>query len=393
MPRAAFLSIALIALALSGCSLTTSGGSSPSAPPAGGASPNDKNAIHQLGFPMTATRNTTRVAGSDPTADAAGTAAATFPSTSPTTRPPLIVLVDKSNWQGGIAAAELAGPTGHAAILLSDGGSLPEITSAALGRLQPTGTTLTTHTQVVRIGDQPPAPSGFATVKIPGSDPYTLAAAIDHFVSVSRGRPSANVIIASGEQAAYAMPAAAWAARTGDAVLFATQGSLPAPTRAALAEHQRPNIYVLGPTSVIGSGVESQLSRLGTVHRIQGPDPVQNAIAFARYKNDGFGFGQVVPGQNFIVANDSRPLDAAAAAVLGSNGIFGSLLLTDQPSTVPNPLESYFLDVQPGFQNGDPSQGVFNHVWILGAGDALSVAAQDEIDASTALVSVDQTSR
>ena len=393
VPRSALLCAALVALALSGCSVTQSSGGAPSAPPAGGAKSGDKNAANQLGFPTSATKNTTRVAGSDPTADAAGVASAAFPATSPQTRPPAAALVDSGDWQGGIAGSALAAAPIHAAILLTNGGSLPAVTQTALSRVQPTGSALPNHVQAVRVGNGPPAPSGLSSARIPGGDPYTLAASIDRFVSIARGKPSANVIIASADQAAYAMPAALWAARSGDAILYTASDKLPAATRAALVQHQKPNIYVLGPTSVIGSGVEAQLRGLGTVKRIQGSDPVQNAIAFARYKDSHFGFGQVVPGQNWVLANASRPLDAAAAAPLGSNGIFASLLLTDKASVLPNALQGYLLDVQPGFQNGDPSQGVFNHVWILGAGDAVSVTEQDETDAATALVPVDQSSR
>ena len=43
-------------------------------------------------------------------------------------------------------------------------------------------------------------------------------------------------------------------------------------------------------------------------------------------------------------------------------------------------LEGYLLDIQPGFENGDPSQGVFNHVWILGPESALSREAQGRVD-------------
>jgi len=96
-----------------------------------------------------------------------------------------------------------------------------------------------------------------------------------------------------------------------------------------------------------------------------------------------------VPGQNLTIANVSRPGDAAAGAGLGANGIFAPMLLTDS-ATLPRTLESYLLDLQPGFQGGDPSQGVYNHVWILGGADALSPASQDRVDAAAALVPVDR---
>jgi hypothetical protein len=59
-------------------------------------------------------------------------------------------------------------------------------------------------------------------------------------------------------------------------------------------------------------------------------------------------------------------------------------------ASLPRNLESYLLDIQPGFANGDPSQGVYNHVWILGSADAISAASQDRIDAAAALVPVDK---
>ncbi len=97
----------------------------PATPPASGAKSTDKKAVEQLGFPVTATRNTTRVSGSDPTADAAGVASALFPASSLETRPPAVVLVDKNDWQGAVAAAPLVAAPLRAPILLTDGGSLP----------------------------------------------------------------------------------------------------------------------------------------------------------------------------------------------------------------------------------------------------------------------------
>src|SRR5947209_3478473 len=45
-----------------------------------------------LTFPVVATKNTTRVAGSDPVADAAAVALAVFPSAAPGTHPPAVTL-------------------------------------------------------------------------------------------------------------------------------------------------------------------------------------------------------------------------------------------------------------------------------------------------------------
>ena len=54
-------------------------------------------------------------------------------------------------------------------------------------------------------------------------------------------------MIASADDPAYAMPAAGWAAESGDSVLFVSSSGVPAATQQALTAHNRPHIYVLGP--------------------------------------------------------------------------------------------------------------------------------------------------
>src|SRR5919106_6107588 len=95
--------LALLAL-LGGCSL---GSDEESRPPQLGVKAEDEEAVEELGFPSTATRNTIRVGGSDAAADAAGVAGALYPATGETDRPTAVVLVDGSDWQAAIAASLL----------------------------------------------------------------------------------------------------------------------------------------------------------------------------------------------------------------------------------------------------------------------------------------------
>ena len=169
-------------------------------------------------------------------------------------------------------------------------------------------------------------------------------------------------------------------------------------SKRALVAHTKPNIYVLGTPAVISAPVEKQLKKFGTVTRIKGDkknpvkDPVSAAVQFTRFHQGSFGWGATQPGRNYALASSSRPLDAAAAAALGSNGVFAPLLLTDSASKLPRVLESYFLDVQPGYESGDPSQGFYNRVWIMGNRAAVSTTAQARIDQLTELIPVDQPS-
>jgi ell wall binding domain 2 (CWB2) len=183
------------------------------------------------------------------------------------------------------------------------------------------------------------------------------------------------------------MPAAAWAARSGDSVLFTRRAAVPKATMQALAAHEKPDIYVLGPETVIAKSVETKLKQLGTVRRVEGATPVANAVALARYSRRGFGWGVTVPGYNFSLASTKRPLDAAAAATLATNGVFAPMLLTNDAASLPPDVSGYLLDVQPGYQD-NPSSGVYNRVWILGDTTTVSLDAQGRLDEITRLIPV-----
>jgi hypothetical protein len=338
-----------------------------------------------LGFPVIATKNTTRVAGKDPIQDAAAVAAAVYPAIDGR-QPQAVTLVDHKDWAGGIAAAALMAPPFRAPILLTDGDEISGATSDALDLLHPTGAPLARRVQAFKIGDAA-TPDGLRTFPIQANNPFRLAAAIDEFHIRATGSPSRNVIIAPTEDPRFAMPAAGWAARSGDAVLFSGHDSLPPETRAAVARHERPRIYVLGPKEQISDAVVDQLKRLGRVARISGQNPVTNALVFARYTDGAFGWGIQDPGHGLVIANAERPLDAAAAAALSSSGTYGPLLLTDSAKILPRFLRGFLLDIQPGYRS-DPVRGVYNHAWVIGDESAVSVAVQTEIDELCEIVRV-----
>ena len=380
---ALFLLIALVAV---GCSTSDE----ETRPPQLGVQGDDEQAAEKLGFPSTATRNTVRVGGGDPASDAAGVASALYPATSDSDRPTAVVLVDQDDWVTGVAAAVLSGPPIGAPILLTDGGDLPPVTEDVLKRLKPKGSDLSKDAQVIRIGADTARPDGFKTALIEGDNPFEAAAAIDRFFSAARARPSNDVVLYSADQGEFAMPAAAWAARSGDAVLPVRKDRIPAPIVKALREHERPNVFVLGPESVISQKVLDQLKKrklARAVNRIEGPTPVENAIAFTRYEKGDFGWGVVVPGYNFTIASSTRPSDAAASAALGTRGVFAPLLLSDDAKALPPKLEEYLLSVQPGYED-NPGEAVYNRAWVLGDDTAISVPQQAQIDQLTELVPV-----
>ena len=384
--RRLFALLLASAVLLAGCST----GDDESRPPQLGVKASDEQAAEKLGFPSSATRNTIRVGGSDATADAAGVAGALYPATGDSDRPTAIVLVDKDDWTTAIAASVLVGRPIGAPILPTDGQTLPPVSQDVLDRMKPKGSDLLKDAQVIRVGPGVAKPSGYKTALIEGDTPFERAAETDRIFSAARGKPSNDVVLFSADSAEYAMPAAAWAARSGDAALPVERDSIPPEIVKSLRRHRRPNVFLLGPEKVISKQIETQLKKdklARNVERIDGTNPVENAIAFARYEKGDFGWGVVVPGYNFSLASTSRPSDAAAAAALATRGVFAPLVLTDDAENMPQKLEDYFLSVQPGYED-DPSQSVYNRAWVLGDDDAVSVPQQALLDQLTELIPV-----
>jgi hypothetical protein len=364
--------LACLAVAVAGCGGKAKG---PSSTPKIGAKGTEANAAQGLGFPALATKNTTRVGGGDPVADAAAVAQAVFPGT----HPKAITLVDSGDWRAGLAATALFAQPVGAPILFSDGTSLPAGSSDALKALAPTGSKAAGGAQLIRVGDVAQL-GGLKTTDIKAANPFAMGRAIDAFLAAASGKSSDRVLVVSADKPAYAMPAAAYAAKSGVPVLFVTQSTLPPDTKTALAAHRQPKIYLLGPTSVIGAKVQTELSKLGKVTRVAGKDPVQNAIAFARFADGSFGWGVVDPGHGLVFTGDGAdPLTAAAAAPLSASGSYGPLLLNSAPERLDPALSNYLLDIQPGYDK-DPVRGVYNHGWIVGDESVMSVGVQSQID-------------
>ena len=371
----------------------------------GGVPSTSPQAAAKLGFPLVATKNTTRVPGRDPAADAAGVARAVYPSAAAGTHPTAVTIAPEDDWEAAIASSVLMAAPVRAPVLLSGPSALPAATSSTLTALAPTGAGRAGGAQVIRVGSVPAPSAKLRSATIGGQDPYAAAAAIDRFQSAAAGRPSADVMVASTADPAYAMPAAGWAAESGDPVLFVSRTGVPAATRQALQAHQRPNIYVLGPASVVPAAVLTQLRHYGTVKRVGAADPAANSVAFAIYRDPACAYGQPCahvpgsfgwamrsPGHGYTLINASRPLDAAASAALSGSGDYGPQLLIDDPSTLPRPVLHFFLDyATPGYTQQGPTAAVYNHGWVIGDQSAVSEPVQAEMD--NLLQAVPQSSR
>jgi hypothetical protein len=334
----------------------------------------------ELGFPAFATKNTTRVSGANPVADAAGVALATAPATGGVEGPPAVSIVDEEDWPAAIAASSLVAEPIGAPILLSQPEDVPELTLTALTELAPKGSPETDDSQLFRFGDAL-APEGLRATDVDGSNPAELAVAAAAERERLTGEKPEHVVLASSDRPEFSMPAAAWSARSGDPVLFVQSDSVPAPTLEALGELGKVPIYVLGPEPVISNDVVDQVAKETKLEptRIGEDDAVSNSIAFARYSDGTFGWNVTDPGHGLVLANATRPADAGAAAPLSASGKWGPLLLTDNADVLPAPLEGYLLDIKPGYVE-DPTRALYNHAWLIGDQEAVSVDVQAQVD-------------
>ena len=389
------LAVVLLLVLAAGCGgggdddNNTSGDGSRDSQPVLGASGDEEQPedAPALGFPVFATKNTTRVAGGDSVATAAGAARAVYPARTDESSPSVVAIVDQGDWRAAISAAQLMARPLQAAVLLSDGGELPAASAEALEELAPSGAEEVDNAQVIRIGDAP-EPENRRIKDVEGASSASLAHAIDRLQISAAGKPTGAVLVAPADSPQFAMPAAGWAAKSGQPVLWTSKDSLPPETREAIRAHERPRIYVLGPEDAVAESVVSELEKLGPTKRVSAADPVTNAIAFARYSDGAFGWNVVDPGHGLVFVNAERTLDALAGAAFSGAGQYGPLLLLTDAAMLPAQVQEYLLDIQPGYDK-DPVRGVYNHGWLMGDEAAISADVQSRIDALLEIQPVD----
>ena len=357
--------------------------------PTGPAGDVEGSSVGSLGYPAVATRNTTRISGSDPEDISLAAALASYPTTGPGTPPNAVTIVNADDWQSGVAAATLSAAPVGAPILLAPSGKLTETAADALSEFEPQGSPITGETEVFAIGNVAP-PSGYDTKTINESNPAALAVSIAELKRQLTGEPPDAFVLVSPEDAEYATPAASWLGRSGDVVLYAGKDELPKATLDYLKKKENKDVpvFVLGPTSVVSPDALEALDKVSTIERVGGQDPVSAALELVRFSSGTFGWNFNAPGHNYMVARSDRPMDAIAATALSTNGTWPALLLTDSNDELPEEVGDYFLDVKPGYDT-DPTLALYNHVWIIGDESQIDVTQQALIDDAVELEPVE----
>ncbi len=358
----------------------------PTGPPGGDV---EGSSVGSLGYPAVATRNTTRISGTDPADISVAAALASYPTTGPGTPPEALTVVNAEEWQAGVAAATLSAAPVGAPILLAPSGKLTEGASDALSEFDPQGAPATGETEVFAVGKVAP-PSGYDTETVNAKTPADLAVAIAELKRRLTGGPPDAFVLVSSEEAEFASPAASWLARSGDVVLYTGKDKIPKATVDYLKkkENQDVPVFVLGPPSVVSPAALNALDKVSTVERVGGEDPVSAALELVRFSSGTFGWNLNDPGHGYTVARSNRPMDAIAASALSTGGTWPALLLTDDSDKLPEDVGDYLLDVKPGYDT-DPTRALYNQVWIIGDEDLIDVNQQALIDDAVELEQVE----
>jgi len=342
------------------------------------------------GIPSSASRNTSRIPAGDPNEISLAALLAAHPVTGPGTPPIAVTIANSDQWQAAVAAASLAADPVGAPLLLAPSGVLDQAGRDVLAELDPAGSPVTRESQLFTIGTVSP-PAGYRARKVTGTDPAAVAAEVADLRSRLAATAPGAILIASSEDEEFAPPAASWAARSGDPVLFTSPDSVPEPTLDFLKDKRNAKVpvFVLGSTEQVSADVVKRLSRVSpSVERISARTPVEMALEMVRYSSGSFGWNLNDPGHGYMVARADRPMDAVAAIPLTNGGTWPALLLTDDQSEPPEPLVEYLIDVKPGYTT-DPTRALYNHIWIIGDEEVIDLNQQGLLDDAAELAKVE----
>lgn len=338
------------------------------------------------------TKNITRLNTNDPIEAAVLASQTIFPSTHEENQPGTVILVPVNEWQLGLASANLIHHPNNGPILFISENEIPALTKNELARLNPIGNA--EGTQVMVMGDVSESVlselDDYQVETIQGSDYAKFAASVDEkFAQVVGGNYPESVIVVSSDEEAklFSLVAANWIAHMNESILYVSKNDIPEATVEALTKRDNANIYLLGPESILSSELEQKLSEFGKVTRIAGENPVTTSISFAAFKDKetSFGWGLTEPGHGVSFISTETPILAIAGAPFSHLGKHAPVIWLDG-GEVEESLYQFLATIKPTFTD-DPTQGSYNHGFILGTLNDVSYQTQGILDEKLEIVS------
>ena len=328
-------------------------------------------------------RNTVRVGGISGADVAAGAAMAAYPPKQ-ANRPTSWFLVREDRWTDALLAAQFATDPIDAGLLVTNKEYLPTATVDVLNRVRAEGFPKGKGLKAIVMSKAgTDVLLGLKERRLKATvmqekTPFALARKLVPFHGGGAGRFSPTIVVASAEERDYALPAAAWAAYSGDALALVERDQVPAATREIVAQREKltlepPHIYVIGPESVISDSVVRDLSAYGPVKRIAGESAVETAVELARYRDPEtqFGWGFKRGPANVSIVNSADWRNAVGAFTFAATGPQAPLLLTDSSERLPEAVLAYLR----GLRGAEPSQG-----FVFGDRKSIGSVAFDQLD-------------
>lgn len=348
------------------------------------SSPEKSNERATENLKYLSSKNITRLDESDSVELAVMTSQLVWPATHEESRPGTIILSAVDSWQLTLASADLIHHPNNGPILLIDKNAIPEATMNEINRLQPKGNEEGTQIKVMgSVADEVLESLEEYTIdQITDDNPASFAAEIDRFYAeVSGELPESIIIVSSDEKAKeYSVIASYWIAHMPEPVLYVGENDIPNSTIKAIKKRENPNMYILGPTSVVSEQVEKELGELGAVTRIVGENPSEASIAFTQFKDEesGFGWGINDPGHGLSFVSSETTTFSLVTAPLAHLGKHAPLLLLYKGEMSEN-MGRYLAKVKPTFEKS-PMEGPYNHGFVIGSLGDISYKVQGMID-------------
>jgi hypothetical protein len=328
--------------------------------------------------------NAVRIGGISAADVAAAATMAVHPPKDSQAAPNAWFLIRQDRWRDAVLAAQFATDPIDAGLLLTDREFLPTPTVDALDRVPVGAFPKAKGLETILLSKAGPdvliglVDRELKSTLIDAPSPFALGSKLVPFHGGGAGRFSPTIVVASADERDYALPAAAWAAYSGDALVLTGRDDIPAASRAVIAQREkltleRPHIYVVGPESVISESVVQDLSAYGEVKRVAGDSAVETAVELARYRDPEtqFGWGFKKGPLNVSLVNAGDWGNAVGAFTFAAAGPQAPLLLTDSADRVPEPVLEYVRELR----GSKPGSG-----FVFGGRDSISSAALEQLD-------------
>lgn len=324
------------------------------------------------------TLNTTRICSTNAIDTSIGVSRIGFTNM----KPNAVILVNKNEIFDAIAATSLIHFPINASLLFTDGKSLNKEILTEIKRLSPKGYK---GIHVILVGNISGNIAlelnkyGFKTHQIAGHNHYETACMI-----YKARKEFENILIMSGEEYSEGIVSGYWSAHNGDPILFVQRDRIPQCAIEVIKKMSDINIYIVGSTKTVSRSVEKYLSQLDNVNhldRIDGDNPYEIAVNFAKYKDPKteFGWGRNYrEGHAFTFGELDKPMDIIAGVIFAHMGKHTPPILIGKDG-IPKVVETYIKSVKPMITKDMP-RPPFMHGFILGSTHNISYNTQKIIE-------------